>query len=158
MLISFFDVDGIICKEFVSAGQTVNVKLCCDFWGCSGRTWGGRGQTNCVRHSWVLHHDKTSAHTALAVQQFLASKNMTVPPQLPYSLDLASCDFFLFSKIKMKYKGWIFGTVEDIQTESQKVLKTLAQKDFRWASGLVRNVGVFECVHFFSDPFLGTFG
>jgi transposase len=70
-------------------------------------------------------------HTALVVQHFLASKNMTVVPHPPYSPDLAPCDFFLFPKMNIKLKGRRFDTVEEIQAESQKVLNTLTQKDFQ---------------------------
>jgi hypothetical protein len=38
--------------------------------------------------------------------------------------DLAPCDFFLFPKIKLKLKGRRFETIEDIRTESQRVLDT----------------------------------
>jgi hypothetical protein len=34
-------------------------------------------------NNWVLHHDNAPAHTTLAVQHFLASKNMTVIPHPP---------------------------------------------------------------------------
>ena len=36
--------------------------------------WPDKLHTN----NWVLHHNNASARTALVVQQFLASKNMTV--------------------------------------------------------------------------------
>jgi hypothetical protein len=37
---------------------------------------------------------------------------------------LTPCDFFLFPKIKLKLKGCQFGTNEEIQAESQRVLDT----------------------------------
>jgi hypothetical protein len=60
---------------------------------------------------------------------------MTVIPHSPYFPDLASCDFFLLPKMKLKLKGRRFVTIEEIQTESQRVLDTLTDKDFqegRW--------------------------
>jgi hypothetical protein len=53
---------------------------------------------------------------------------MTVVPRPPYSLDLASCDFFFFSKVKIKLRGveiwhgrgdpgWIVEGVEDPDTK-----------------------------------------
>jgi len=45
-------------------------------------------------------------------------------PHPPYSPDLASCDFFLFPKMKLKLKGLWLGTIEEIQAESQRVLDT----------------------------------
>jgi predicted acetyltransferase len=58
---------------------------------------------------------------------------MAVIPHLPYSLDLAPCDFFLFPKMKLKLKGRRFDTIEEIQAESQRVLDTLTEKKFREA-------------------------
>jgi transposase len=87
----------------------------------------GKWRTN----NWVPHHDNAPAHTALAVQQFLASKHMTVGPHPPYAPDLAPCDFFLYPKMKIKLNARRFDTVEEIQAEPQKVLKTLTQKDFQ---------------------------
>ncbi|GFX39650.1 uncharacterized protein TNCV_2103941 [Trichonephila clavipes] len=47
--------------------------------------------------------------------RFLASKNIPVAPQPPYSPDLISCDFFLYPKLKKHLKGGDFGTLENIQ-------------------------------------------
>jgi hypothetical protein len=41
-----------------------------------------------------------------------------------YSPALASCDFFLFPKMKLKLKGSRFDTIEEIQAESPRVLDT----------------------------------
>jgi hypothetical protein len=49
----------------------------------------------------------------------------------PYSPDLAPCEFVLFLKIKLKLKGRRFDTIKEIQAESQRVLDTLTEKDFR---------------------------
>jgi hypothetical protein len=55
---------------------------------------------------------------------------MAVIPHPPYSPDLALCEFFLFPKIKLKLKGRLFGTLEEIHAESQRLLDTLTEKDF----------------------------
>jgi hypothetical protein len=65
------------------------------------------------------------------VQEFLAKNKMAVVPHAPYSPDVAPCDFFLFSKMKIKLKGRRFDTVEEIQAETQTALKTLTKKDFQ---------------------------
>jgi hypothetical protein len=56
---------------------------------------------------------------------------MTVIPHPPYSPDLAACEFFLFQKMKLKLKGWLNGGIEEIQTESQNVMKTLMRNAFQ---------------------------
>jgi hypothetical protein len=43
----------------------------------------------------------------------------------PYSLDLASCDFALFPKLKMKLKGRHFETVFEIQRNHKQYLTSL---------------------------------
>jgi hypothetical protein len=58
---------------------------------------------------------------------------MAVIPHLPYSADLAPCDFFLFPKMKLKLKECRFDATEEIQDESPRVLDTLKEKDFQEA-------------------------
>jgi hypothetical protein len=52
---------------------------------------------------------------------------MVIIPHLPYSPDLAPCDFALFPKLKMKLEGRRFETVSDIQRESQAVLDNIKE-------------------------------
>jgi hypothetical protein len=56
---------------------------------------------------------------------------MALIPHPPYSPDMAPCDFFLFPKLKLKLKGRRFGTIEEIQAESQRVLDTLTENEFQ---------------------------
>jgi histone-lysine N-methyltransferase SETMAR len=58
------------------------------------------------------------SHTSVLTHQFLAKYKMAVIPHPPYSPGLSPCDFFLFSKMKLKLKGRQFDTIE-IQVESQ---------------------------------------
>ena len=39
-------------------------------------------------------------HTSAIMTAFLKTEKVTVLPHLPYSLDLAPCDFFMFPKMK----------------------------------------------------------
>ncbi|GFY10449.1 uncharacterized protein TNCV_1463391 [Trichonephila clavipes] len=52
-----------------------------------------------------------------SVNRFLASKNIPVAPQPPYSPDLSPCDFFLFPKLKNPLKEHHFGTLKNIPTD-----------------------------------------
>ena len=62
-------------------------------------------------NSRILHHDNASAHTALSVREFLATKQITVLGYPAYSPDLAPSDFFLFPKIKEILKGRNFDDI-----------------------------------------------
>jgi hypothetical protein len=62
---------------------------------------------------------------------------MAVIPHPQYSPDLAPCNFFLSPKMKLNLKGRRFDTIEEIQTESQRVLDT-------YRKGLTRSVPKIE--------------
>ena len=50
-------------------------------------------------------------------------------PQPPYSPDLASCDFWLFPKLR----GCHYETIEKMKEAVKKVIDTLTQEDFHGA-------------------------
>jgi len=90
----------------------------------------------------LLSVDNVPAHAALLTRRFFTDNNMTVVPHPPYSPDPAPCNFFLFPKLKMKLKGRRFRTVEEIQAESQAVLNTPRENDFRGASKIGNAAGI----------------
>ena len=61
----------------------------------------------------LLHHDNASAHTAAVTLDFLAASNIQLVTHLPYSPDLAPCDWFLFPSVKRQLKGKQFQDAED---------------------------------------------
>ena len=125
-----FDSRGIVHKEFVPPGQTVNHAFYKDV---LERLWKRvqRVRTD-TAGDWVLHYDNAPAHTVLSVREFLAKKNIPVLPHPPYSPDLAPCDFYLFPKLKLKLKGHHFGTIENIHPTVTDDLNTLTENDFRY--------------------------
>jgi len=133
IIITFFDIKGIVQKEFVPKGQAVNSRFYCEVL--------RRLHEKVRRHrpqlwreqTWLLLHDNAPSHTAVLTQQFLAKNKIAVIPHPPYFPDLAPCDFFLFPKMKLKLKGRRFDTIEKIQAETQKVLDTVTEKDFQEA-------------------------
>jgi hypothetical protein len=58
---------------------------------------------------------------------------MVIIPHLPYSPDIALCDFTLFPKLKMKLKGRRLETVSDNQREPQAPLDSIKENDFHGA-------------------------
>jgi transposase len=122
-----FDNEGTVHKEFVPPGQTVNGKFYCNVLRRMRENIRRKHPDKWCNNSWALHHNNAPPHISLVLRQFLASTKMTVIPQPPYSEDLATCGFFLFLKIKLKLKRQCFDSSEEIQTESQDVIKTLTQ-------------------------------
>jgi len=75
-----------------------------------------------------LLHDNAPVHRAVAVQEFLARKQVCVLHYPPYSPDLSPCDYFLFPKLKLPLKGRLFEDVEDIQAAVTSSLRSIPQE------------------------------
>jgi hypothetical protein len=100
MLICFLDIRNIIHFESVPEGTSVNQTFCVEVLrrlvvavrSKRGELWRDR--------SLILHHDNAPAHSSLRVSQFLAGKGISGTDHPPYSPDLATADFWLFSELK----------------------------------------------------------
>jgi hypothetical protein len=78
----FFDILGIVHKEFVPSGQTVNGKIYCEgLKQLREAIW--RKRLDKWKNNWFLHHNNAPLHTSLVVRQFLTSKYITVIPHIP---------------------------------------------------------------------------
>ena len=93
--ISFFDVDGIVHREFVSPGHTVNQKFYLNVLKALCESLRRKHPEKWQSEDWFLHHDNAPTHTAFSIQQLLAKNKMVVVSHHPYSPDLAPCDFFV---------------------------------------------------------------
>jgi len=96
---------------------------------------------------WILHHDNAPPHTSYLVQQFLGKHGTTQLQQLPYSPDLAPCDFFLFPRLKKVLKGHRFEAMEDIKRNLMKTLLDILKEEFtkcfqQWQKRWVKCVAV----------------
>jgi len=81
MLICFFDSHGVIHKEFVPPGQTVNQTFYREVLKRL-RKRVARVQPG-FTHPWMLHHNNTPCHTAVSINEFLSEKSIPVVPQPP---------------------------------------------------------------------------
>jgi len=80
--------------------------------------------------NWFSHRD--NAHSALRTREFLARYSITVILlYLPYSLDIAPCNFFLFPKLKIPLKLNRFETISEIEANVTKELKDIAEEAFQ---------------------------
>uniref|UniRef100_A0A2S2NRT1 Mariner Mos1 transposase n=1 Tax=Schizaphis graminum TaxID=13262 RepID=A0A2S2NRT1_SCHGA len=128
MLICFYDSQGIVNKEFIPQGQTVNQHFYKEVLERLRKRviW---VRPN-IKNTWVLHHDNAPCHRVISIIQFLAAKNIPVAPQPPYSPNLSPCDFFLFPRIKIHLKGQHFGTLENIKMYVTDQLKAIPVIEF----------------------------
>ena len=78
-----------------------------------------------------LLHDNAPAHRSVLVKDFLAKNNVATLEHPPYSADLASAEFYLFSLLKSALKGLRFCDATDIIQNAMEELKRLSQNGFQ---------------------------
>ena len=106
MLITFFDIKGIVHFKFPPQGQTVNQCVYKEILRRFMRSVRDKRRDLWENNAWVLHHEQGApAHNAPSIRQFLSERNVPTLEQPPYSPDLAPCDFFLFPKLKGVNQG-----------------------------------------------------
>jgi histone-lysine N-methyltransferase SETMAR len=118
MIITFFNIKGIVHIEFFPTGQSVNSGFYCDVLWQLRENAPRRHPELRQEQTQLLHHDNTlfllfHLHPAMS-----GETPMAVILHPPYSPDLAPCDLFLFPTMKFKLKGRQFNTIEEIQAES----------------------------------------
>ena len=81
-----------------------------------------------------VSHESTSSerpsHKAIIVKEFLAKNSTNIIEEPPYSPDMASTDFFLFSKLKLSLRGTHFQSIEGINKNSRRELKSIPENAF----------------------------
>jgi hypothetical protein len=80
MLIIFLDIRGIVHKEFVPPGQTVNGKFYCEVLRRLRENLRRKRPGMWKNENWLFHHDNAPAHTSLVVREFLTKNNVTTVP------------------------------------------------------------------------------
>ena len=89
---------------------------------------------------WHFHQDNASIHNSILVTDYLTNMSINTVPQPPYSSDLASCDFWLFPKLR----GCRYETIEAMKEAVTKVIDTLTQEDFHEA--FQRLLEQYKCI------------
>jgi histone-lysine N-methyltransferase SETMAR len=133
MLIMFFDIRGMVHLELAPEGRTVNAEFYCNVLRRLREGIQRKRPELWRAGNWLLHNDNAPSYRALVTCEFLTHNSIITLPHLPYSSDLAPCDFFLFPKMKLQLKGCRFDRVEENQRELQNVLGTLREPDFQHA-------------------------
>ncbi|UYV71503.1 hypothetical protein LAZ67_8003522 [Cordylochernes scorpioides] len=123
LLTVFFDFRGVVHHEFLPQGRTVNEEYYLQVMRNLREAIRQKRPDLWKNKNWLLHHDNAPAHTSLLVRDFLAKTNTLMMPQLPFTPDLAPCDFFLFPKLKRPMKGRRYATLDEIKKASKEELK-----------------------------------
>ena len=90
----------------------------------------GKGPALFKSGQWHFHQDNAPVHNSrLFDTDYLTKMGIKTVAHPPYSPDLASCDFWLFPKLR----GCRYERTEEMKEAVTKVIDTLTQEDFHWA-------------------------
>ena len=89
----------------------------------------GRGQHSSNRVSSISNRTIHQSTTP-SLSDYLTKMGIKTVPYPPYSPDIGACDFCLFPKLR----GCRYETIEEMKKARTKVIDTLTQEDFHWAS------------------------
>ena len=140
MLICFFDQEGIVHREFVPPGITVNADFYRDMLRRLRENVRRKRPQKWQTQNLIIHHDNAPAHRCFKVSKFLAKNNMTVIPH-PHTHPIWPHVTFPLPQAELRMKGRRFDTIEEIQEESQRVLIQFQKGTSRDASKDGRNAG-----------------
>ena len=125
LMISFFDSTGMIYMHWVSTGQTVNKEYYVEVLREFRKRFRRKRPALFKSGQWHFHQDNVSVHNSILVTDYLTKMGIKTVPHPPYSPDLASCDFWLFPKLKEKLRGCCYETIEEMKEAVTKVIDTL---------------------------------
>ena len=134
-MISFFDSPGMIYMHWVPTGQTVNKEYYVEVLREFRKRFLGERPALFKSGQWHFDQDNAPVHNSILVTDYLTKMGIKTVPQPPYSPDVAPCDFWLFSKLKEKIRGYHYETIEEMKEAVTKVIDTLTQEDFHGRGG-----------------------
>jgi hypothetical protein len=101
----FLDIQGIVHKDFVPPGQTVNSKFYCEVLKWPREGIRRKRPDKWKNINWFLHNDNAPAHTSLVIRQFPTSKSITMSPHAPIRLISSPATFPYSPRWNYGWKG-----------------------------------------------------
>ena len=122
MFIVFFDIKVVILSHAVPKGQSVNSM----YYSKVLRRYLMRALARKPHDGgFILHQDNVPAHASQEVQTTIKTQlEAEILTHPPYSPDLAPCDFALFLKLKDELKGKHFNDLDELGSESSRILNS----------------------------------
>ena len=131
MLIIFFDYEGVVHHEYAPTGQTINKEYYVQILKRLREAVRRKRPHFQSSGDWLLRYDNALAHSSNLVQQFLSKHSIALLRQLPYSPDIAPCDFWLFTEPKKPLKGQRFDDKTTVENNATSVLKAIPKSEFQ---------------------------
>ena len=129
-MIPIFDSTGMIYMHWVPTGKTVNKEYYVEVLREFRKRFRRKSPAIFKSAQWHFHQDNAPVHNSILVTDYLTKMGIKTVPQPPYSQDLASCDIWLFPKLKGKLRRCRYETIKEMKEAMTKVIDTLTQEDF----------------------------
>ena len=126
----FFSDEGVTIKVPVEKGKNISGKYYKDIVLEKPKKYQKRRPVTGFKHIHHLHGNGP-AYASEIVTVFLKKEKVTVLPHLPYSLDLAPCDFFMFPKLKSFLAGWKYKLSQALGSAIHQYLITVSKSAYR---------------------------
>ena len=149
LMIPFFDSSGIIYMCWVPTGQTVNKEYYVEVLREFRKRFRWKRPALFTSGQWHFHQDNAPVHNSILVTEYLTKMDIKTVAHLPYSPDLAPCNFCLFPKLR----GCCYETIEEMKEAVTKVIDTLTQDDFHGA--FQKLLEQYKCIAARRDYFEG---
>ncbi len=133
MLVVFFDIRGIVHREFTPRGLGVRGHLYLDILRHLRRAMRRRRPQMWMTGRWWLQHDGAPAHRANIVTRYLRATQTCVLPHPAYSPDVTPCDYWLFARIKRHLKGQRFQDINELRRTVNNVMRDIPREQFEYA-------------------------
>ena len=137
----FFDSTAMIYMHWVPTGQRVNKEYYVEILSEFRKRFLGKRPVHFKSAQWHFPQDNAPVLNSILVTDYLTKMGIKTVPHPPNSPELASCDFWLFPKLR----GCHYETIEEMKEAVTKVIDTLTQEDFNGAFPEV--VGTVQQVH-----------
>ncbi len=130
MLTLFCDAKGMVLIDFLEPKEKINSERYCQTLSklkealrCKRpQLWAGR-------QFWI-HHDNASPHISGETMTKINQWGLKVLPHPPNSPDMAPCDYGFFPKLKAQLCGRRFDTIQEVQDECRKILRSWDKEFF----------------------------
>ena len=119
--------------HWLPTGQTVNKEYYVEVLREFRKRLGRKRPALFKSGQWHFQQDNEPVHNSILVTDYLTKMGIKTVPHPPYSQDIASCDFWLFPKLKGKHRGCRYETIEEMKEALTKVIDTITQEDFNEA-------------------------
>ena len=133
MLCIWWDCRGIIHKEYLEKGKTIDSKVYSEMLVRVDAAIKAKRRTEFRRKKVMFHQDNAKPHVSAFTGWTLYTLEWDLLPHPPYSPDIAPSDFYLFSHLQLLLAGAIFHSAQDVRNEVDLFLDS--RPPSFWAEG-----------------------